>query len=362
MSILLESDFLTVNLSSILKNQRSFGDLDKVEPDSRQNTSAKRDLSQISDWGKELKDRLAANNVLEPNMRESEFDVESKFFEDYFNNGESAWDTNCAAQLLSLGQPLKKVLKVLGFDSNVNPILGFLTDDIVIRNLLQTELLNVNSFKAIYNAIAKKLVAHSEFFTANDYNVIYCQDFYRKHAGEMEQYLEQQKAILSPSAAAYSSADQERNKKVFFFIDSIKELTNEKRKADIAKLPASIALPKATDPNTKLNSLALVKMLISNTSTNKATNKKASSNNVAAVAGKLNNKAQFFAAIQNLSVTNEVPEAAQALTHESFKNLSAEQIASASTQVAPLLKSINTSDAEAKSIISAIITRLEQEY
>ena len=106
------AEFLTVNLGSILRNQKSLDDLEPAEQKA-QKTPQKRDLSKISDWGKELKDRLAQNNRLDADSRESEYEVEAKFFEDFFNSG---WNTACAKQLISLGEPLKKILKVLGFD------------------------------------------------------------------------------------------------------------------------------------------------------------------------------------------------------------------------------------------------------
>jgi hypothetical protein len=328
-----------------------------------------RDLSRVSDWGEELQKRLDENADLEPEARESDYEVEARFFEDYFSNGDASWDANVADQLLSLGEPLKKVIKVLGFNKNVNPILGFITDDTVIRNLIRTKLLNINTFKAIYNAIAKKLVAHSEFFTANDYNIIYCQDLYRKSASEMETYLEAQKKILRVSASEYTKEAQDLNKKVFFYIANIAEMDIEKRKVAIAQLPVNATLPEASDPSTTLNSIDLINKLagIDNTRNKTAdTNKNSISltGNTATVAQKLSNRANTahaFAAIQYLSITTNTPEADKALQHQRFSGLTTEQIAAATTQITPIMKKLQLQADEVKPFIDTILDRSDRE-
>jgi hypothetical protein len=364
---LLESDFLTVNLGSVLRTQKAFDAYDPSVKNTVHKTDQERDLKQISDWGKELKGRLAENNQQPSDLRESDYDIEAKFFEDYFNYGDSAWDAYCAEQLLGFGAPLKKAIKVLGFDKNINPILGFLTDDTVIRNLIQTKLLNINTFKAIYTAVAKKLVANSEFFTSNDYNIIYCQDLYKKPVAEMLKYLELQSRILKTSTSAYTVADQEKNKKIFFHLEAIKELDIEKRAAAIKSLPASTILPNAYDPDTVLNSLNLANTLSgrANTNNNNVSNKKTGkkTSSATATAGKLGSEpAQLFAAIQYLGMTTDAPEVNRALQHEAFKSISTDKLITAMGEVLPIMKQAQLQDDDVKSFIDQLLGRLDRNY
>jgi hypothetical protein len=246
---------------------------------------------------------------------------------------------------------------VLGFDKNTNPILGFLIEDIVVRNLIQTKYLNINTFKAIYNAVAKNLVANSEFFTANDYNIIYCQDLYRRPASEMEAYLKLQMNILKPSASAYTVADQKKNKLVFFYLDNIKELDPEKRKEAIKNLPEDFKFPEATDPGTTLNNLDLANKLFGSNELN--TNKARKQNNSAESLSKnITSKADAFAVLQQLSVTADSPEALAVMQHESFKSLSIDDIVKATARMKPILQQTKLAKDEVKSFIELTLSRL----
>ena len=355
------AEFLTVNLGSILKNQRSFADLDSPESHVEQAPVQERDPSQISDWAKELKDRLAENKALGADKRKSEPEVEAKFFEDYFNYGET-WNGSYTDELLGLGEPLKKAIKVLGFDKNINPILGFITDDVVLRNLLQTKLLNASTFKAIYNAVAKKLVADSEFFASNDYNIIYCQDLYRKPLADIVKYLTLQKGILSPSASTYTKADQDRNKKTFFNLVGIRALEVISK-----RYPEESSERYEKEPATKLNDLVLASVLAGKTS-NKADDDEASNEQYSSVGdvvikiinGKGNNNARALAAIQYLSATTDIPEAKAVLKHEAFKTVSMEDFIAASAIVTKIMKEAKLPTNEVKSFIALILNKLER--
>lgn len=354
------AEFLTVNLNNILKNQKHFNDYEATEQ-SKTAQKQEKDLSQISDWDKELKSRLAENRALAANNRKSDYEIETEFFEDYFSNGDAAWDENCAELLLALGDPLRKAIKILGFDRNINPILGFITDEYVIKNLLTTKLLNVNTFKAIYNAVSKKLVADSEFFSANDYNIIFCQDLYRRSAAEILDYLAAQKSILSPSASTYTKADQDRNKKIFFYLPDIKELDSEKRAKEILSLQSGIVLPYADEVSTKLNSLEVIHNLrginsssdVANKNTNKGSNK---SGILARKVG--DTPASILAAIQYISATSSIPEAIKALKHEAFKKVPMDALITASASVNKIMKEAELPDNEIKTFIALLLGRL----
>jgi hypothetical protein len=234
---LLEADFLTVDLKSTFSRQMSDEGsasdelaATQIEIEAPENSSPQRQTS--FDWGKELKNRLESNRKMSSEARQSEYEIETKFFKEFFS---ANWDPDCAKQLMLMGEPLRKALKVLGFDKRVNPILGFISIKYVQEKLIKTKLLNVNTFKAIYNAVAKKLVADSEFLKANDYNIIYCQDLYKKPLTDIEKYLKAQSTILKTSLDTYTADRQLFNKKVFVYIPKVKELDPEKRAKLIKK-------------------------------------------------------------------------------------------------------------------------------
>ncbi len=274
---LTESDFLTIDLGTIYKNQTPS---DTAKPAAvadaapSQSGDTENDLKQIKDWGKELKARLDANARLGKEAREDEAAVEAKFFEDYFNNADPKWDAACAKQLLSMGEPLRKALKVLGFGKRTNPILGFILNKTVINRLIKPGLLNINTFKAIYNAVAKKLIADSQFFSANDYNIIYCKDLYSKPLTEIIAYLELQKKILATSASSYPAELLEKNRRVFMFNKKIKETDVVKRVsaiyADVDELgEATRSISVATGT---LNSIKLAQAIYTNWDKNGTSN------------------------------------------------------------------------------------------
>ena len=142
------AEFLTVNLKSILNNQRPAAKTST--PSEPQGTDHEAiEINMPAEWASLLNDMLEANNKLSPEARIDEQEIESEFFEDYFSNAHQKWNSVCSKQLLSMGEPLRKVLKVLGFDPKVNPILGFLLTDFGVE-LMQEKLLNINTFKYKY--------------------------------------------------------------------------------------------------------------------------------------------------------------------------------------------------------------------
>ena len=207
---LLESDFLTVNLSSITRNQQN--STNQAQQAVAANSANVSNPNAVTDWAEELKKRLADNSALGAEARESDFAVKNKFVKDYFT---ANWEAGCAKQLELMGSPLKKAIEVLGFNPKANPILGFITNEFVIDNLIKTKLLNANTFRAIYNAVANKYTARTQFFKANTYNVIYCQDLYTKPLTDIEEYLKAQSKVLQPSGG-YSKNDIQLNRKIFF--------------------------------------------------------------------------------------------------------------------------------------------------
>ena len=378
------ADFLTVNLNNILKKQaasNSSGTGNNGETKLDRELNGPRNLSRISDWKKELEKRLTHNRSLPSHARVSEYDVESKFFEDYFYNGNPAWDKSCAKQLISLGEPLKKIMKVLGFSKKTNPILGFITDRYVINNLIKTKLLNASTFKAIYNAVAKKLIANSELLVSNDYNIVYCRDLYKKPVAEILEYIKLQGKVLLPRGEEYSVEDVARNIKTFFYIEEVSEQDAKERKAAIENLPDNVTLPNAKNSNTVLNELAFAKVMggantetdIENEDTETAdetadetaeTNKLSTVNAFVAQIQKAGDqrtaKARFFAALQYLSMNTGNGYASKALAHDVFSGITVPDVISASKAIANIMKNNKLAAEDIKDFISKILTEAKR--
>ena len=217
-------------------------------------------------------------------------------------------------KLKALGEPFKNALRVLGFkivlENGSNPILAFVRQEYVQTELLLTGLLNTLTFKAIYNAVAKNLVADSEFFNKNNYNIIYCKDLYTKSAAEMEKYLTLQSEILKGGTTSYSADIQVKNRKVFLQIETgeITKIASIEKRADKIKTDPNLAVPEAS--NAKLNSLALAALIagkakVPTTSMNKDTQDK--------LVKKLTHDSDKYAAILALSMNTDSAKAKEAL-------------------------------------------------
>jgi hypothetical protein len=354
------AEFLTVNLGSVLKNQKAYADFTSIERKEISQEDVVNDFSQISDWAMELNNRLSENRAKAANERVDDEEIETLFFKDYFNNAYELWDETCAKQLISFGKPLQKALKVLGFNEKRNPILGFIVNPYVVTNLIKPGLLNVNTFKAIYSAVSNRLVAHTQFMRVNDYNIIYCRDLYNRPAAEMLKYLGLQANILKPSTPTYEAVNIEKNKKVFFFIKKIKEQDNIKAVAIGTKLPS------AKSANTKLNSIDFANKLAGTDSRSSKTTTAAnnSSSKPGFVAKKIintknNKKAYAFAAVQYVSATTDIPEAKKALSHTAFRELALSEVVAVSGAVNKFMKEAALNEAEAGAFISILISSLE---
>lgn len=260
-------------------------------------------------------------------------------------------------KLHDLGEPFKKVLEVLGFNTKKNPLLAFVAQDWVQTELLLTDLLNASTFRAIYNALVKRQVASSEFLATNNYNILYCRDLYTKSATEMSEYLELQKTVLKPNAEEYSKTLLLNNRKTFFKI-AIKDVDQhpDKLAAKLTDVPNN-RVPKATNAATKLNNLKLAK-LISGKAPELTTN--LSSDKQDSLVKQLQTPATKYAAILALALTTDSPEAKKALSKDIFGTLSSDDIlnatkALASRDIMPKGK-LNKADADA--LVAKIVSSL----
>lgn len=262
-------------------------------------------------WGELLQERKEANNRLSSTLKKSEYEVESKFFEEFFSVN---WGKTTGDRLNLFGAPLKKAITVLEFDPKKNPILGFITKPYVLQNLINTDKLNVETFKAIYNAVVKKLVAQSEFIRdykeKDEYNLIYCLALYEKPVAEIEKYLELQKSILGD----YSADKLILNRKAFFNIDGITKSDLEERAKDIINW--ANALPDVKDA--KLNSLALAELISGKKITN---TKRLTTKEQTALLSKLPQKTDLYAALLYLNISTESAKVKAALKNDKFNDM-----------------------------------------
>lgn len=354
MAKLLESDFLTVDLGSMFKNRT---DAEANSQAAESESEINNNEHQITDWGKELENRLEANNKLSVEARESEYDIETKFFEEYFN---ANWkDPAVAKQLMLMGEPLKKAIKVLEFDKTINPILAFISNDYVIDVLIKTKLLNASTFKAIYNAVAQKLVAHSQFFTANDYNVIYYPGLYRKSASEMLEYLKLQNSILSSTANKYTKPALVLNKKVFLHLSEEKnfsKLLAEIKAKDVRVLVQLKDKNKLI--NIKLNDIALAKQLkvaLSKSNTQKQSETNLTISSKKELVQEFNTPAKKLAAIQYIGLATDSARAKEALTSDIFNKVSGRDLSVATLAIADKIPKGMLSEKDADDLIELIL-------
>ena len=364
--ILLEADYVKVDLRSIINSAKAPAS-EETSTDGTVTTdsAALPKRGEWLEWGELRKQRLATNAAKKPGEAKSEYEVETEFFKEFYN---ANWDKEIAEKLIALGEPLKKLLKVIGFKKS-NPILVFINQEFVQKVLLHANLLNVNTFKVIYNAIVTHLLADSEFFKRNTYNLIYCKDFYRKPIKDMEEFLKVQKTFLNPSAEQYTNKATLLNRIAFFNISSIKEPDVIRRADTLKKLYQE---NKLTDDNiptayeASLNNLAVAKELADKLGFRVTDTKKSSASmgakSMNSLINKINTKwglSHYFAVILHLSTTSDLLEVRRALHHDKFKGLSGDDIAAASTEVAPLLGKGKLPDEEVKMLVATILDNLK---
>jgi hypothetical protein len=312
--------------------------------------------------------RMLFSKVPEATVGETSTETEKTAIETPKEDSLEAWKAKLAAlkftpviieKLNALGEPFKKALEVLGWIPRKNPLLAFVAQEWVQKNLLLTDLLNASTFRAIYNALATRQVAGSEFLKANDYNIIYCRDLYSKSATEMANYLELQKSVLDPNAETgkYTTATL-RNRKVFFQIKNLngKDL-NPSRSASKLSDISDDKVPKARGTSTKLNGLDFVKKA-SGKDLEPTTSLSGAKQD--ALVKLLQTPATKYAAILALAMTTNSSQAKEALKKDIFNTLSSDDVRNATVSLAsrdimPKGK-LNKSDAD--SLVAKIIASL----
>lgn len=277
-------------------------------------------------------------------------------------------------KLMAFGEPFKKICVAFGYDihpgNGGNPILAFVLQD-YIKPLIKNGALNVNTFKALYNAVAKHLMADSEFFVRNSYNIIYCKDLYTKSPKEIEEYLILQRKILSPSAKQYSVEDQIRNRKVFLYINGITR-NNGEEELNIIKRAKSINAIENKDKilkdvsNAKLNSIKLAEQIYTNADEDSQPIVSHIANEeLDKIVAELTDPAQKFAAILSLSTSTKSKKAKKALlsNNPKFIALRQDQISKAFLKLsnAGILPKRQLRETEADLLVDKILASLATE-
>lgn len=279
-------------------------------------------------------------------------------------------DLNIIKKIIAFGDPLKKIIQVLGSKSEVgvggNPILAFIKQDYVQEQLIAPGLLNANKFRAIYNALVKKLVAQSEFFedTKSDCNIMYCKDLYSssRSTKEIEEYLTLQREMLppAPSSGVYTTKEQILNKKVFLYINDITE-TDAVQRAELVR-KYNKTLPQVTDA--KLNDLSLAR-LIKDKGHDETVHIKTEDQD--AIIAKLydNNGnlsiANALVIISTLSMNTGSEKIKAALASQIFTKVTGQQIVTATTKLVNkgILPNGQINTADANSLVDKIMAKLQ---
>lgn len=349
---LLESDFLQVNIKNFLNPTKSGGsNKGSNEPANNPDSSitdntkqAKKHATAVRDWSKELKQRLERGSSDD----ESVVAIENKFWTDFFtaNFGDEF------VLLLNSIEQLKKDIKILGFKKQTNPILAFLKLKYVQTELLKPKRLNSNTYTVIHNAVAKKLIADSEFFKANDYNIIYCCDFYSKPISEMEKYLEAQKLSLPTNVTVYDIDRLNRHKSIFL------QVGQKSVKQKDAKLKALKEVEKLLAINSDSNTNKKAEAEHAEQPTSNADENKTALNDLLS---ELKTVAKAQAALQFISMTTNSKQAKEALQNiKKFRETSTDALMAATVEISNMFSNVNLSDEEASTFVTLLLDRLDR--
>ena len=335
--------FLTVDLTRVgkktAKTTADGGEADgqKADADAADEVAAtadNQDLNNITDWDAEYTRRVDENAQMDKESRISMYDLENKFFKDFYT---AEWkDEDLVVKLVKLGEDLRVIFKTLGFNKN-NPIYSFFKQDYVIKELLLTNRINPITFTALYDAIAEKLIADSEFMTKNDYNLIYCRALYDYKPADMLAYFKIQKRSLPTNKSSYSKEMQASNRRALYAVPDLVEKDPDKRIAAIKRLPLH-KIPYADDKGTTLNSVtvagSLVGITIDHDTAGEKSNANLDSRGRQSLIAKLDSLEKKFAAIQYVFMSTGNAQAQKALKSSEFHGIDSVAVAKATIEIA----------------------------
>lgn len=343
-TILLEADRLTVDLRSIYNNAK------KAEIDNSED-----EIDAANTQSGYLSDESIATILEQKNV-----------------------DADTAKKIIALGDALKKAIKVLGTETEPkngsNPLLAFLIQPYVQKELINSGLLNAITFKAIYNALAKKLVVDSEFFARqkqNDYNIIYCKDLYKKTLSEIEEYLALQAKILTLSSSVYPVETQVENKKVFIQLKGIKNENTGEEELEPSKrakiiVSSQVKAKSVTDTDAKLNDIKLAKLIagVSDFTNEKTLNDKAQDKIITDLQQlSANYISTVYATILSLNLNTTSTKIEAILQDKVFTSVNSDEVLDAVKKLASstILPKGQLAAKDAEALAEKLLASLEQE-
>lgn len=376
MKNLLESVFLTVNLSSIVNAEKQPATTDVKKPDSSDDKqTGTGDGTQpaggkVTDWKKEYDRRYAENERLPQDARISILELEESFWRDYFT---ANWKAEYVEYLLKLGEQLRKDIKILGFTFQTNPLIDFLTGNYVLDKLLKPGLLNKNTFKVVHNMLANNIVAEDDFqeAKAQRYNLLYCRDLYTKPLADMDAYLRLQKTILGTSGTVTEELKL-LNRQIFLQVDGVEgETDDEKARMQFAAKPT--AVPLMIEDDAKLLPKAFVELLAKKAKTtnntvddteddedDEASAKKApsASGSVAleSFVGALRSPADARAVLQYIVMQTGNESASKALDRDELSGVTMDALTASTRKLAPALKKLSITTQNAQELVQLVLT------
>ena len=203
-------------------------------------------------------------------------------------------------------------------------------------------------------------ILDSEFFKENDYNIIYCRDFYKKPLKDMLKYLLIQKQVLKPEEPSYKAALKNRNKKTLLNIEAISEQDLAKRIALIKKLNFD-KLPSMMDENATLNNIDIADAYVEAFSHDGEGNANAvhlSNTGMQKLIDKLDTPAKVAAALIALATTTGNETARKAVTNDKFGGLSASQITKAAAQISEFMPKGRLTDKDTVKLVNSLLSKL----
>jgi hypothetical protein len=223
--LLFEDTFQMVNVKNLFNNKLETDELadseeatagtpeDAEQPKGTEGTEGTEEVAKdekVTDWGDLLKRSLEKNAKLSPDAQKSEAEIREAFWNKFYK---AHWKDDVIKKLKNISL-ISQDIEKLGFNKLLNPIFAFLLVPRV-QEFLKADLLNAETYKAIHNAVAHKYIADSELVQANNYNIIYCKNLYKKPSRDMEEYIRLQSFILKPAASAYNDKTLSRNIRMF---------------------------------------------------------------------------------------------------------------------------------------------------
>jgi len=315
-------------------------------------------------WGEWLEARLEENKNLDKESKMSDIEITNEFFENFFVTN---WGQDVGSKLKAFTNIKKYFIRnndvyTAAFTPETSPLLKYLTKTFV-TGLIREGIFQSGTFNAILLAYKDNIVKANEFARdiatdGSEYNILYCNDLYKKSPSVMLDYLKQQQLVLKSGGDSVII----KNKLTFLKTNAFTSFEPEDRAKEIkAKIKAGTLPEDLKELATcELNNLDLVKLIVgSDYTTTTALN----SIGQDTVVAKLPSLADKFAAIFALSLTTSSTEAKKALKNDVFGRLSAEDKFNAAVKIASsgILPKGQLNKSDADTLVAKIISSISKD-